>query len=60
MKVRCPSCGNEADLPEEEHYRQVACPNCGSRFQAVTEATQQVSRDFINEYLKSLKKPPEE
>ena len=56
MKVRCPSCKTEAEVPDDQHYEQVPCPNCGGRFQALTEATQQVSREFINEYLKSLEK----
>jgi len=60
MRVRCPSCGHETDRPDDEHYQEIACPDCGAKFQAVTEATQQVSRDFINEYLRSLEKKPEE
>lgn len=46
-------------MPDEVHYQELPCPNCGGKFQAVTEATQQVSRDFINEYLKSLEKKSE-
>ena len=59
MKVRCPKCKSELDVPDEVHYQELPCPNCGGKFQAVTEATQQVSRDFINEYLKSLEKKSE-
>jgi len=56
MRVRCPKCGTELDLPDDLHYHETPCPKCGGIFQAVTEATQQVSRAFIDEYLKSLEK----
>jgi transcription elongation factor Elf1 len=57
--VRCPRCGTEHDVPEDVHYQQLPCPSCGGRFQAVTEATQEISREFIFEYLRSLEKKPE-
>ncbi|HEX9800736.1 MAG TPA: hypothetical protein VGC00_11280 [Thermoanaerobaculia bacterium] len=59
MRVRCPRCGTEHDVPEDVHYQQLPCPSCGGRFQAVTEATQEISREFIFEYLRSLEKKPE-
>ena len=46
-------------MPDEVNYQQLPCPNCGGRFQAVTEATQEISREFIFEYLRTLEKKPE-
>jgi hypothetical protein len=59
VKVRCPRCGSELDVPDEVHYQQMPCSNCGGRFQAVTEATQEISREFIFEYLRTLEKKAE-
>ncbi len=56
MKARCPKCGTETEVPDEAHYKVMLCPKCGGDFHVVTETTQQISRAFISEYLKSLEK----
>ena len=58
MKVRCSTCGAELEVPDEAHYKVMLCPKCGGKVHAVTESTGQISRAFINEYLKSLEKKP--
>jgi PHP family Zn ribbon phosphoesterase len=59
MKVHCARCHAEFDITEEQHYRDVVCPKCGNEFQAVTAATEQVGRDFLNEILRDAEKKPE-
>ena len=58
-KVHCPLCHGELEISEQEHYRDVTCPNCGNEFQAVSAATEQVGRDFLNESLKEIKSKPD-
>jgi Zn finger protein HypA/HybF involved in hydrogenase expression len=58
MKVRCPKCGTESEVPEKEHYKVMLCPKCGGSFHAVTDTTQQLSRAVVDEYLKGLAKKP--
>lgn len=52
MHVICPKCKEAHEIAESDHYREIECPHCGTRFQAVTEATQQASREFLDELLK--------
>jgi len=59
MNVTCPSCKQPTEVADDAHYAIVECPACGARFQAVTDATQQVSREFIDELLKSGIADPE-
>jgi len=59
MQVKCPRCGTALQVPDEKHYEEMPCPNCSGRFQVVTDQTQEISREFINEYLASLEKKPE-
>ena len=59
MKVRCQQCGAELVVPDEAHYKVLRCPKCGAGVHAVTESTGQISRAFVNEYLKSLEKKPQ-
>ena len=59
MKVHCPSCHGEFEVPEDQHYREVVCPNCGYEFQAVSAATEQVGRDYLDEILGAPEKKSE-
>jgi predicted Zn finger-like uncharacterized protein len=58
MKVHCPSCHAEFVISDEEHYRNVLCPTCGNEFQAVSAATEQVGRDYLDEILRDVKPKP--
>jgi len=51
MNETCPKCTEAAEIAESMHYAEIECPHCGNRFQAVTEATQQASREFLDELL---------
>jgi len=59
MKVHCPRCHAQFEIADDEHYKDVVCPSCGNEFQAVSAATEQVGRDFLNEILKEIKPKPE-
>jgi predicted Zn finger-like uncharacterized protein len=59
MRVHCPSCHAEFVVPDEEHYREVVCQNCGNEFQAVSAATEQVGREFLDEILRDVETKPE-
>lgn len=57
MHVTCPKCKEATEVAESEHYSEIECPHCGARFQAVTEATQQASREFLDELLRGDDEP---
>lgn len=59
MHVICPKGKEATEIAEAAHYSEVECPHCGSRFQAVTEATQQASRECLDELLGSAGKSGE-
>lgn len=58
MKVHCPQCGTESEIPDAAHYKVLLCPKCGASFHAVTETTQQISRAILGESVKLLEKKP--
>jgi uncharacterized paraquat-inducible protein A len=52
METTCPNCKQVVDLPEDLHYKITPCPRCGKEFQAFSESTQKLTRDFLDEVLK--------
>ena len=59
MKVHCPRCHAELEIADEEHYKDVVCPHCDNQFQAVSAATEQVGREFLDQILRETKSKPE-
>ena len=57
MDVACPHCERKIDVADKDHYRLVRCPGCGEEFQAFSDTTQKLSREFLDQILK--KKEPE-
>ena len=56
MDVTCPHCDESFSVPDESHYETVDCEKCGKIFEALTDDTQKISRDFLDEILGG--KPP--
>lgn len=51
MEVTCPHCAESFSLAEDKHYKMVTCDGCGKSFPALSEDTQKISRDFLDEIL---------
>ena len=59
MDATCPNCNETVDVGDDEHYKLVKCPKCDSEFQAFSENTQKLTRDFLDQVLKRTE-PPED
>lgn len=51
METTCPHCREPVRVSEEDHYSEVKCPRCGKPFQAFSETTQKLSREFLDQVL---------
>ncbi len=47
VHTSCPRCKKTFEVPDSRHYQQVACPGCNHSFQALSDDTVRLSRDFL-------------
>ena len=49
MDTTCPYCKEIFNVGEEDHYKSVQCPKCEREFQAFSDTTQKLTRDFLDQ-----------
>jgi hypothetical protein len=55
MKTSCPGCGQSVEVEDSSHYDMVTCPQYEKEFQAFSDSTLDMSKEFLAELLKQDK-----
>ena len=51
MKVRCPKCDQEQEIPEASHNRRVTCTHCGHEFKGVGLETSELADEVFTKFM---------